>query len=182
MFIVSGDRNERNPCDAKIRKKDPDATLLGDLLDGIDAKFLKSNMNTGSMNLQKEGSNARLYKFQAHEELIDFPGSSELVESMRQSAQKTNFYSGRLKHNLTITPEQKEKRARAAIQSLLPWVITAEEQKAPSDLAFLSQFLDLHWKVPPPDFTKLSRPQWFKARSEERRVGKECRSRWSSYH
>ena len=25
-------------------------------------------------------------------------------------------------------------------------------------------------------------PEWFKTRSEERRVGKECRSRWSPYH
>src|SRR5256885_7918083 len=29
--------------------------------------------------------------------------------------------------------------------------------------------------------TVLERPQWL-ARSEERRVGKECRSRWSPYH
>ena len=180
ILIVLGDRNERNPCDAKIRKKHQDATLLRDLLDGIDAKFLKSNMNAGNMNLQKEGSNARLYKFQAHEELIDFPGSSELVESMRQSAQKTNFYSGRLKHNLTITPEQKEKRARAAIQSLLPWVITAEEQKAPSDLAFLSPFLDLHWKVPPPNFTKLSRPQWFKANPVQKSLFKNNSDEYNS--
>ena len=26
------------------------------------------------------------------------------------------------------------------------------------------------------------RPDWVKTRSEERRVGKECRSRWSPYH
>ena len=25
-------------------------------------------------------------------------------------------------------------------------------------------------------------PAWIKSRSEERRVGKECRSRWSPYH
>ena len=25
-------------------------------------------------------------------------------------------------------------------------------------------------------------PTWIKSRSEERRVGKECRSRWSPYH
>src|SRR5258705_1557025 len=28
----------------------------------------------------------------------------------------------------------------------------------------------------------LIRPQWVRKRSEERRVGKECRSRWSPYH
>ena len=27
-----------------------------------------------------------------------------------------------------------------------------------------------------------ARPVWFEKRSEERRVGKECRSRWSPYH
>ena len=30
--------------------------------------------------------------------------------------------------------------------------------------------------------TSLSQAAWIEARSEERRVGKECRSRWSPYH
>ena len=29
---------------------------------------------------------------------------------------------------------------------------------------------------------KVKKPIWIKWRSEERRVGKECRSRWSPYH
>ena len=33
-----------------------------------------------------------------------------------------------------------------------------------------------------PDFTYLIRNAYKSSRSEERRVGKECRSRWSPYH
>ena len=33
-----------------------------------------------------------------------------------------------------------------------------------------------------PSATSLSKPEWVQLRSEERRVGKECRSRWSPYH
>src|SRR5258705_11419797 len=36
--------------------------------------------------------------------------------------------------------------------------------------------------APKRDQTRLARPRLLAKRSEERRVGKECRSRWSPYH
>src|SRR2546421_11214796 len=39
-----------------------------------------------------------------------------------------------------------------------------------------------HWNVSPPLFHELASHTNLLERSEERRVGKECRSRWSPYH
>ena len=49
----------------------------------------------------------------------------------------------------------------------------AEEKDIPRLLALLGQVLQIHAEI---------RPDIFIPRSEERRVGKECRSRWSPYH
>src|SRR2546429_9928198 len=38
------------------------------------------------------------------------------------------------------------------------------------------------WRALPKDFSPYSTVQHYFYRSEERRVGKECRSRWSPYH
>src|SRR5256885_16876194 len=42
------------------------------------------------------------------------------------------------------------------------------------------QWLGVGWDEGP--FYQSQRTEWYRARSEERRVGKECRSRWSPYH
>ena len=48
------------------------------------------------------------------------------------------------------------------------------------DGEFLKKFLNEQGKILPRRLTGTS--QKFQKRSEERRVGKECRSRWSPYH
>ena len=40
---------------------------------------------------------------------------------------------------------------------------------------------NLNFKIAKNEICLLKRPKW-ERRSEERRVGKECRSRWSPYH
>ena len=47
---------------------------------------------------------------------------------------------------------------------------------------YLVLFLILHFPILPFLFAILKNLEIFAERSEERRVGKECRSRWSPYH
>src|SRR2546426_4541801 len=42
--------------------------------------------------------------------------------------------------------------------------------------------LPVAWTILPATATQAWRREWLRMRSEERRVGKECRSRWSPYH
>ena len=55
-----------------------------------------------------------------------------------------------------------------------------------SDLIVLSDFAELHvihaWKPITESLIRVFSSDLSEARSEERRVGKECRSRWSPYH
>src|SRR3712207_7200848 len=64
-----------------------------------------------------------------------------------------------------------------------------ETHLAPCEDRCVSRTLRELWPKPPtnPCSTRTSSPSsnsssWCPARSEERRVGKECRSRWSPYH
>src|SRR5256886_2623480 len=71
-----------------------------------------------------------------------------------------------------FTPE-----ARKANQALVDLLGRFAQQKkaTPAQIALAWLLAQKPWIVPIPGTTKL-------ARSEERRVGKECRSRWSPYH
>src|SRR5256886_6696141 len=61
---------------------------------------------------------------------------------------------------------------------------TAEVESLDAEIT-LSRAGDLHWPIVLPHQILLLEPQAierYTLRSEERRVGKECRSRWSPYH
>src|SRR2546422_5757817 len=67
--------------------------------------------------------------------------------------------------------------------TLVQW---ARGGRAPGDLAQAPkppQFPESKWTIGEPDLIiTAAKPETLPARSEERRVGKECRSRWSPYH
>src|SRR2546425_12276977 len=65
-----------------------------------------------------------------------------------------------------------ERFAGAVLQLL------AQAKVAPRDLSFVASHGQTIWHEPGRATLQLGDP----ARSEERRVGKECRSRWSPYH
>ena len=73
--------------------------------------------------------------------------------------------------NMTAYETGKRRRARvAAMQELIRRLVDSCERN------------DIELALTHTPGVKLDRPDQTSRRSEERRVGKECRSRWSPYH
>src|SRR5256885_14934430 len=83
---------------------------------------------------------------------------------------------------LAETARKRGKTADPLVRQELAWAYTQVELKRFSGLRTLAQVAAGRPPGPEASVAKLFWSEYHKRRSEERRVGKECRSRWSPYH
>src|SRR3712207_54729 len=91
-------------------------------------------------------------------------------------------------HAAEHPPERDEPRVEIVEAPGLRWINI--ERPRPADRAWLEEHFDFHPLDYEDVFSRNQRPKvdeyedylFVVLRSEERRVGKECRSRWSPYH
>lgn len=140
-------------------------------------KELRPYRYQGRFHWHEITSKPKPHVFKVHSPLREYPGTTEFVESTKESVRNSAHYSGRLRANLQITAQEKEKRAKIAIQSLIPWMVTSSEQITLTDLAFLGPHLDKNWQVSLPDFTKLSLPKWNKTNPVQKELFKSSPSK-----
>src|SRR5256885_16194125 len=98
-----------------------------------------------------------------------FGGEADMQKYLQRRAARWLQAAGRLRPGVTL------EQARAQLGSLWPEI---RQEMVPPDKTFadLGRFRYLQLKVESGASGEAS------LRSEERRVGKECRSRWSPYH
>lgn len=151
----------------KREAKSPPADVMQNRPESLRAPRFSASSYQGRFHW---GKNPTSHIFQAHEKLKEHPGTVKIINSMRECMKRSPLYSGLLKLNLDITAQEKEMRARIAIKSLLPWMVTEDEQKVIRDLAFMSPYLDQSWKVAPPDFSKITLPQWYPSNPVQKKL------------
>src|SRR3712207_6893235 len=89
-------------------------------------------------------------------------------------AQEVQGHRAVLVHRLDIAPPEENRRLLYGLESIRP-----EERSSIVEVMDVDGVAVVVTRFTP-DFHDL--PSWVAQRSEERRVGKECRSRWSPYH
>ena len=82
---------------------------------------------------------------------------------------------------LDIAAQQREREQAEVEQAFLKGMTTLRDLIAPSSLEIHSAYFRIGTKYGRTMYV-YGYPRRLRSRSEERRVGKECRSRWSPYH
>jgi len=152
---------------------------IPELLEAISAKFKRENnldyvpeqivAGTGGKQILYNALAATLNP--GDEVLIPAPYWVSYPDMVLLNGGEPKFVNATIESNFKLTPEQLDQ----AITEKTKWLIFNSPSN-PSGAAYSRTELKALTDV------LLKHPQVWVLRSEERRVGKECRSRWSPYH